>query len=131
MAARVTPELMRGPINRARNAVYPRVPISLFNLGNVLNQPPNAHITRTIDGNDNIFDGTVNLPNGISSIFFLSRRMKRFMRRVRIVFCDGTFSSRPNIPPSAQVLQLSAVVRNHVRQRITILDQNTHLIAYA
>lgn len=114
VAARVTPELMRPTINRARNRVYPRVPISLYNLGNLLQQPQNANITATIDGVDSIFDGAVNLPNGKSSTIFVSRRMKRFMRRVRTVFCDGTFGSRPNIPPSAQVLQLSAVVRNHV-----------------
>lgn len=114
VAARVTPKNMRTAINRARNHLYPRVSVSLYNLGNLLQQGQNNNITATIDGRDNIFDGSVNLPNGTSSVVFASRRMKRFMRRVRMVFADGTFASRPNVPPSAQVLQLSAVVRNHV-----------------
>lgn len=114
MAARLTPERMRPTIHRARNRLYPGVPVSLYNLGHLLAQPQHENITNTIDGADNIFDSAVNGPNGRSSIIFASRRMKRFMRRVQMVFCDGTFGSRPNIPPSAQVLQLSAVIRNHV-----------------
>lgn len=94
--------------------MYPGVPISLYGLGNLLQDPQNHNITSTLDGRDNLFDGSVRLPNGQASIVFVSRRMKRFMRRVRRIFCDGTFGSRPNVPPCAQVLQLSAVVRNHV-----------------
>lgn len=114
MAARVTPEAMRPAINRARNRVYPDVPGTLYNLGNLLAQPQHNNVTSSMDGRDNIFNGAVQSPNGDSSVVFVSRRMKRFMRRVKVVFCDGTFGSRPNVPPSAQVLQLSTVVRNHV-----------------
>lgn len=114
VAARITPDAMRPAIYRARHQVYPQVPASLYNLGVLLTRPEYQGLTRTVDGNDNFFEGHVRSPNGQSSLVFVSQRMKRFMRHVRVVFCDGTFSSRPNTPPSAQVLQISTVVRNHV-----------------
>ncbi|XP_034256786.1 uncharacterized protein LOC117654315 [Thrips palmi] len=38
--------------------------------------------------------------------------MRRYMARCRVVFCDGTFDSRPNAPQCAQVLQIVGVVGN-------------------
>lgn len=115
VAARVVPNALRPAIFRARNRVYPPVPGTLLNFGQILQQAQYQNLALSEDGNDNIFDGVVRSGNGqYTSIIFASRRMKRFMRRVKIIFCDGTFSSRPNVPNSAQVLQLSTVVGNHV-----------------
>lgn len=108
---------MKSAVNRARSAMYPAIPLTLYDLGLLLTNGQHPILTNTIDGTDNIFNGVVN-GNGFTSIIFMSRRMRRFMRRVRMVFCDGTFSSRPNEPNSGQVLQLSAVVRNHVSIKI-------------
>ena len=118
MAARLTPTAMKSAVNRARSAMYPPIPLTLYDLGLLLSNGQYPILSQTIDGTDNIFNGGVVHGNGFTSIIFLSRRMRRFMRRVRMVFCDGTFRSRPNEPNSGQVLQLSAVVRNHVRFKI-------------
>lgn len=113
VAARLPPAALRSAINRARSAMYPPIPLSLYDLGQLMNNGQLPMLTTSDDGRDNIFGGVVH-GNGFTSIVFLSRRMRRFMRRVRMVFCDGTFSSRPSEPNSGQVLQLCAVVRNHV-----------------
>lgn len=94
--------------------MYPRVPDSLYNLGGLLNDDQLRNLTRCQDGVDNIFGGRCIGPNGTSSIVFVSRRIRRFMRRCRTVFCDGTFGSRPNAPNSGQVLQIVAVHRHAV-----------------
>ena len=113
VASRLTPNSMKSSIQRARSALYPNVPISLYDLGQLLNDGQHQRLTMTEDGLDNIFTGVVQ-HNEFTSLIFISRRMRRFMRRVKVVFCDGTFGSRPNAPTSSQVLQLSCVVRNHV-----------------
>lgn len=89
------------------------MPVSLYDMGQLLGEDQHRRLTSTIDGLDSIFGGVVTGVN-FTSIIFISRRMRRFMRRVRMIFCDGTFASRPNDPNSAQVLQLCAVVRNNV-----------------
>ena len=116
VAAQVTVSRMRSAIERVRSNMYPPVPASLADLGAMLNE--HQHLSDTLDGTDNIFAGVVHGP-GTTSLVFISRRMRRYMRRVRVVFCDGTFASRPNSPASAQVLQIVAEVDHHVSFQIT------------
>ena len=109
---------MRSAISRVRAELYPPVPATLPDLGDVLAQNP--HLTATLGGGDNIFSGVVRGP-GTTSLVFMSRRMRRQLRRARIVFCDGTFASRPCTPNSSQVLQIVGVVDNHVSYIIMIM----------
>ncbi len=104
---------MKSAIHRARSRLYPNVPVSLFQLGELLDDHQNAHLTKSLDGRDNIYGGAVQTAHG-TAVIFISRRMRRYMRRVKTVFCDGTFKSRPNQPNSAQVLQILANVNNTV-----------------
>ena len=113
LASRLTPCRLKSSIYRVRSTLYPPVPITLYDLGELLRGGEHTRITTTEDGFDNIFSEMVR-GNGFTSLIFISRRMRRCMRRVRTIFCDGTFASRPNEPRSGQVLQLSAVVRNNV-----------------
>lgn len=92
--------------------MFPPVPGSLYHLTEVLVE--NLHLTRGLDGVDNIYAGGVLGVNGTCSVIFSSRRMRRYMSRCRVVFCDGTFGSRPNAPQCAQVLQIVGVVGNTV-----------------
>lgn len=108
----VTPTRMKSSIQRARSLMYPRVPITLQNLGELLQE--HQHLTKSIDGTDNLLSGVVHSVNGHTSVIIMSRRMRRFLRKVKIIFCDGTFGSRPHDPDSSQVLQILTVVRNHV-----------------
>lgn len=115
IAARVTVAGMKSSIQRARSLLYPPVPITLQNLAELLADGTNERIVSTQDGKDSILGGSVTV-NGMTSIIFLSKRMRKILRRVKVVYCDGTFGSRPNNPQSAQILQIVAVVRNTVSE---------------
>lgn len=112
VAAEVTLPVMKNAIHRARASLYPPVPITLENLSDLLSQQ-HQRVAVSRDGKDTIFGGSVHT-NGMVSVIFLSRRLRRYLRKVKLVFCDGTFGSRPNSPQSAQVLQIVTVVRNTV-----------------
>lgn len=108
----VTVESMRCPIQEARGQLYPPVPVSLEGLGFQLQLHPD--LTATLDGQDNFFGGVVYGPTGTTSVVFVSRRIRRYMRRAKLVFADGTFASRPISPDCAQVFQIVTVIRNAV-----------------
>lgn len=115
MAARITISAMRSVISRARSDLYPGIPGTLEELGNLLNDHP--HLTATQDVGDNFFAGMVR-GAGTVSLVFVSRRMLRYVRKSRIIGCDGTFNSRPNTPNSAQVLQIVGVIDHHVSKAL-------------
>ncbi|KAJ1528957.1 hypothetical protein ONE63_007325 [Megalurothrips usitatus] len=129
-AAQVPPCRMRSAIYRAQNRLYPRVPVSIYHLGFLLNDNQWQHLTSTICGTDNIFGGVVHGPDGSTSVVFVSRRIRVYMRRARLVFCDGTFGSRPNIPQSSQVLQICSVVNNTVMPLVQVLMNSKSQEAY-
>lgn len=117
IAAQVTIANMRTAIQAARAAQYPPVPVTLYGLGALLQH--RQDITTTLDGRDNFLAGVVETPD-TTSIIFMSRRMRRLLARSRMIFCDGTFGSRPNNPDSGQVLQIITVIGNAVRISSTL-----------
>ncbi|KAE8739287.1 hypothetical protein FOCC_FOCC015210 [Frankliniella occidentalis] len=111
IGARVTLNMMRSPIQRARAAMYPAVPPDIVQLGQQLQNNP--HLAASIDGRDNLFAGTVITPR-TASVIFMSRRMRRALANTTRIFCDATFASRPNDPQARQVLQFSKVVNRAI-----------------
>lgn len=113
---------MRAAIYRAQTFVYPRVPHSLDALGALLGDPQWQHLTSTLDGTDNLFSGVVHSPDGGTAVVFVSRRCRAKLRKVRRVFCDGTFGSRPGQPNSAQVLQIVGVFNKTVSITLQVIN---------
>ncbi|XP_034252579.1 uncharacterized protein LOC117652054 [Thrips palmi] len=130
VAVQVPPTRMRAAIYRSQNSLYPLVPRSLNELGNVFNDPQWHHLTSSLDGTDNLFSGVVNSPDGGTGIVFVSRRCRRVLRRMRTVFCDGTFGSRPGQPHSAQVLQIVAVINGAVTPLVQVLLSSKSQLLY-
>ncbi len=101
-------------MNRARSAIYPPVPRSFRLLARLLEDPQNADITATLDGNDNMYSATVG-PEGAKATVFVTNRVGRFMKNVKEVFADATFVPTPTHPEGCQVYQIVAKLRNTVR----------------
>lgn len=100
-------------MKRARYSLFPRTPANLEELGVLLEAPENEHITATVDKSDNLYAGTVG-PPGERCTIYVSRRMRRFMRRVFEVFSDATFRPTPLRPNGRQVWQIVCLARNNV-----------------
>ncbi len=100
-------------MKRARYAMYPPVPATLDELGAILENPHHQNIAATKDASDHLYCGTVG-PVGERCIIYVSQRMLRFMRKVREVFCDATFTPTPIRPNGRQVWQIVCLRNNNV-----------------
>lgn len=97
---------LRSAMHAARKKTFPPIPQTLRELTQLLLDPQNEFISKTIDETDNIYAGSVTATDGSHHIAFMSRRMANHMGDVKIIQVDGTFKSRPAVPVSAQVLVL-------------------------
>lgn len=79
----------------ARLSRFPRPPLDLRALSQILMDPQNYVITITDDSLDNIFAGSVDDANGDHHVLFASRRQLDLMREFRVLHSDGTFKSVP------------------------------------
>ena len=104
---------MRSSMNRARSAIYPPVPNSFRRLSRLLEDPQNADLTSTLDGDDSLYSATVG-PEGAKATVFVSNRTGRFMRNIKEVFADAPFTPTPTHPEGCQVYQIVAKLRNTV-----------------
>ncbi|KAK3921644.1 Anthranilate--CoA ligase, partial [Frankliniella fusca] len=93
--ARVRMSNMRSAMQRARLSVLPPPPQTLRGLSDILQNPRYRITTQTPDGRDNIYARSVTAADGSHHIIFLSQRMARVMKRMVILFGDGTFKSLP------------------------------------
>lgn len=98
----------------ARSKSLPNIPHSLTELGRILQDPDNAHITQTLDGDDNLFSGVVGNTNlGTRCVLLFSRRQLRYLRIVKSIFSDATFAVPKDIG-CYQIWNLVTLRRNHV-----------------
>lgn len=95
-------------MKRARR--HPNPPHSLGELGRFLEDPQNERFIKTSDGTDQVYAATVG-PRGHQSNIYLSRRMKRVLRKSKEVFVDATFTPTPQTPEGCQVLQIVTLRR--------------------
>lgn len=110
--SRMTLRRLRTPMYMARMKSYPPIPNSLTELTQALLQNP--RISETVDGEENLYAGSVTATDGSHHVAFISPRMIEFLGKVKILQGDGTFRSRPAIPPSSQCFVLVTTWRNCV-----------------
>lgn len=111
--ARLTLPRLRTAMYEARRSMFPEIPHSLREVGNLLSDPQYSTLTSTIDGEDSIYCSTVQATDGSTAIILASQRMLEFMSRVTHIFADGTFCT-PACPNVSQVYNLTAMWRWHI-----------------
>lgn len=109
---------LRHAMKRARYYMYPRAPATLDELGAILEDPANVHIAATKDNTDHLYAGTVG-PDGERATIYVSRRMRRVMRKVKEVFSDATFIPTPLRPNGRQVWQIVCLARHNVSIKLS------------
>jgi len=96
----------------SRMRSFPPIPYTLLDLTRTLLQHP--RVSTTVDGEENIYAGSINAPDGSHHVLFISPRMIDFLGKVKILQGDGTFRARPSIPPSCQCFVLVTTYKNSV-----------------
>ena len=95
-------------MRNARLHQYPNAPATLLELGALLDQPENQHLTAAIGMQDSVYGGVIGSP-GHECILFLSRRMGRYLSKAKEAFADASAkvdfsaieaSSSPGLPNS-------------------------------
>lgn len=107
---------LRNPMRTARIQQYPNAPFTLQELGVLLETPQYQHLTATIGGEDSVYGGVIGYP-GRECILFISRRMAKYLCRLKEAFADATFVPAPLMPAAAQVYQIVGLAHNNVRIR--------------
>lgn len=97
-------------MQRARGEVFPRIPQSLAELTDILQDPAWTSLTTTLDEEDSIYLGSASAQDGSHSIVFISQRCLDYMRSVDIIFADGTFFVRPSVEGCYQVIFSSFIL---------------------
>ncbi|KAK3922600.1 Methylthioribose-1-phosphate isomerase [Frankliniella fusca] len=124
---------LRPCMQRAREDRLPHIPHTLSQLSDALMRGENAHITQTLDGEDNLFAGVVGRSdNRTRCVLLFSKRKLKYMssrRRVQKVFCDGTFVV-PSHMECSQIWTLITLRRNHIIVLGWVLMQSWLKIAY-
>ncbi|KAK3910717.1 LexA repressor [Frankliniella fusca] len=107
--AQLTLRRLRPAMQRARGSVFPRLPQSLFELGNLLGDPVWSSLTQTLDEDDSLWLGSALGADGSCSSVFISSRCLQVMRLVDILFADGTFYITPSINGCYQVFTIVTI----------------------
>ncbi|XP_034254486.1 uncharacterized protein LOC117653153 [Thrips palmi] len=110
--SRMNMRKLRTPMYRARMASFPPLPQTLRELTQVLLQNP--RISKTVDGEQNIYAGSIDANDGSHHVLFVSPRMREVLQQVTILQGDGTFRARPSTPPSAQCFTLVTTYRDAI-----------------
>lgn len=121
---------MRSAMQRARSSRFPRVPASLEELTQILQDPRYRIISATEDAQDSLHAGSVTDDDGHHHIIFSSRRLLNVGKTLSILFLDGTFKTVPAIEElrdnlAAQVLCAMSV--NKTRQVNQLCHWNLYL----
>jgi len=110
----MTMRRLRNSMYKARMDSYPQIPDTLSEATQLLLQRRWSKISSSVDGDDNLYAGSVTAMDGSHNILFMSRRMREFAGRISILQSDGTFRARPIVPPTSQVFVLVTPWRNAV-----------------
>jgi len=110
--SRMNMRRLRTPMYRARMASFPPLPQTLRELTQVLLQNP--RISKTVDGEENLYAGSVDADDGSHHVLFVTPRMREVLQQCIIVQGDGTFRARPATPPSSQCFVLVTTYKNGV-----------------
>ena len=94
---RITISRMRSAMQRARASRFPRVPATLEELTEILQDPRYRIITATEDAQDSLHAASVTDALGNHHVIFSSRRLLNVGKSLSILFLDGTFKTVPAI----------------------------------
>ncbi|XP_034246644.1 uncharacterized protein LOC117648296 [Thrips palmi] len=130
-AARIPLVSLRSSMRRARLENRPRIPHSLKDFDKVLRSRRYRRLSRTMDGKDNVYAGRAgSAADKTISLIFVTRRMRRYMRKVKRIFCDGTFSPVPRGMKAYQVWTISTIREHHVVPLVRVLMRRRTRKAY-
>lgn len=102
-------------MRRARLENRPLVPHSLKALHKILRQRHFRCLSTTLDGKDNIYVGRAGSASQKTiCLLFASRRRLKYMRKVKKIICDATFSPVPKGLAAHQVWTISTTRQHHV-----------------
>ena len=110
----MTMRRLRTSVNQRRNKSYPNIPLTLRDLTRLLLQKKYRNISRTVDGDDNLYAGSTTATDGSHHVAFISQRMLEFMSDIKVIQSDGTFRARPAVPKSSQCFVLVTSWRDAV-----------------
>ncbi|XP_034250836.1 uncharacterized protein LOC117651143 [Thrips palmi] len=110
----MTMRRLRNAMYKARMDSFPQIPDTLSEVTQLLLQRRWAKISSTVDGDDNLYAGSITALDGSHNVVFMSRRMRDFAGRISILQSDGTFRARPIVPPTSQVFVLVTPWQNAV-----------------
>lgn len=114
-AARIPPVSLRSSMRRARLENRPLIPRSLKALHKVLRQRQYRALSTTIDGKDNIYAGrSGSASRKTLALIFVTKRMRKYLKKVKKLFCDATFCPVPRRMKAYQVWTLSTLRLHHV-----------------
>ncbi|XP_034233004.1 uncharacterized protein LOC117640562 [Thrips palmi] len=104
---------LRSAMRRARLSRYPKIPSTISELGELLRKRKNRQITRTQDGRQNIYFGSVGSSRRKTRcVIFMSKRQQARLRRAKKLFADGTWDARPSKPNSRQLFTISTCTKD-------------------
>lgn len=118
---------LRTSMYRARSRTFPPVPQTLLELTQVLLQNPRVSVT--VDGEQNMYAGSITADDGSHHVVFVSQRMLDFMGQCKLLQGDGTFKSRPATPESAQCFNIVTTYKDGVSVPLSIFLSFLILIA--
>ncbi|KAJ1518904.1 hypothetical protein ONE63_011490 [Megalurothrips usitatus] len=113
---------LRSSMRRARLENRPRIPHSLKDLDKVLRRKKWKALSRTLDGKDNVYAGRAgSAAEKTLSLVFFTRRMCKYLRKVKKIYCDATFSPVPRGMKAHQVWTISTVLMHHAFPLVRVL----------
>lgn len=115
MAGRIGFPELKSAIDRARKKSTDRIPGSLAQYAEMLQNPNTALYTNTVSG-DPFYLGLVTDDEGSSSVIFGSELLVQQMNTVEELHFDGTFKVRPSVPNSRQLLTVMSIHLNQVSE---------------
>lgn len=112
MRQKMTLSKLRKSMYKVRNKRFPGIPHTLRELTQTLLDHP--EISKTTDGLENMYCGSITATDGSHHVGFLSPRMANLLGNLKIIQGDGTFKSRPAVPDSSQCFVIVTTLHNCV-----------------
>jgi len=110
----LTLKKIRPSMRKARMNRYPKAPKTIGSLAKLLYSQKWSHLTKTLDKKDSILAAAGgHKADRTQFAIFASRRMVKYLGKVKDVFSDGTFCT-PSHLDCSQIWNIVTARRNHV-----------------
>ncbi|KAK3911685.1 Volume-regulated anion channel subunit LRRC8E, partial [Frankliniella fusca] len=129
--SRVTVTKLRVAMRNARMSSFPQpAPRSLQELTALLQNPRYEVLTATLDGEDNLYAGSVTDENGDHHILFASRRQLQLLTKVIWLHGDGTLKVVPAMDGISQLFTIVTTWTHHIVALAWALMSSKTQVAY-